>query len=185
MKSSLRLTLQIIVVVFALFFLLPVFLPSGYTITVSQSIKAPVSVVFNEVNNLRNRRAWSPFEQDPTVKSHFEGPVAGTGAKRFWSGKKSGKGNMEIIRSVPNKSIDTEMDFGTPGTTKSHWTFEQEEDRTRVTWQMHIGGLRYPLGKWLGLFLKKSIKQILSSGLDALKIVSEEKAAKSGTGKKQ
>jgi len=184
MKASLRLTIQIIVVVFALFFLIPVFFPSEYTITVNQTINAPIALVFNQVNNLRNRKSWSPFEQDPTLKSRFEGPVAGTGAKRFWTGKKSGKGSMEIVRSVPNTSIDTEMNFGTPGTTKSHWTFEKEDGRTLVTWQLHIDGLQYPLGKWLGLFLKKSIKQILSSGLDALKIVSEEKAGKSPQGKK-
>jgi len=183
MKSSLRLTIQIIVVIFILFFLVPVFLPSGYTITVKQTIHAPVSVVFNEVNNLKNRKYWSPFEQDATLKSRFEGPVAGTGAKRFWSGKKAGKGSMEIVRSVPGKSIDIEMDFGTPGTTKSHWRFKPDGNHTRVTWQLHIDGLQYPLGKWLGLFLKKSIRQILSSGLDALKTVSEEKAGKSPKGK--
>jgi len=72
------------------------------------------------------------------------------------------------------------MDFGTPGTTKNHWTFEKKDGRTLVTWQLHIEGLQYPLGKWLGLFLKKSIKQVLSSGLDALKIVSEEKGGKTG-----
>lgn len=184
MKSSLRLTLQVIVVVFALFFLVPVFLPSGYTITVKENINAPVSLVFNQVNNLRNRKAWSPFEQDPTLKNHFEGPAAGAGAKRIWTGMKSGKGSMEIVHSVPYKSIDTETDFGTPGTTKSHWVFQQEGNLTKVTWQMHIGGLQYPFGKWLGLFLKKSIKQILSTGLDALKIVSEEKAGKQTQDKK-
>lgn len=178
MKSSLRLTIQLIVVVFILFFLVPVFLPSSYTITVSRVVKAPVAVVFEQVNNLKNRKAWSPFEQDPTLKSHFEGPVAGTGAKRFWSGKKSGKGSLEIVRSVPGKSIDIVMDFGTPGNTKSHWTFVKEGNHTKVTWQFHIAGLQYPFGKWLGLFLRKSVKQILSSGMDALRVVSEKKAEK-------
>ncbi len=178
MKASLRLTLQIIFVVFILFFLIPLFLPSTYTITADRIINAPDSVVFNLVNNLRTRKQWSPFMQDFTMKNTFSGPAEGVGAKRSWHSKKSGSGNIEIVQSVPYKVIKTNMDFGAPGTATGYWTFKPYEEGTKVSWQLHFSGLQYPFGKWLGLFLKKSIRQILESGLDALKIVAEDDSAR-------
>ena len=176
MKAPLRLTLKIILVVFAFFFLIPLFLPSAYTITADKEINAPDSVVFNLVNNLRNRKKWSPFMQDATLKNTFSGPEEGSGAKRSWKSKKSGTGSIEIVQSVPNKSIKTNMSFGTPGTATGYWSFAPAERGTKVTWKLHFSGLRYPFGKWLGLFLRKSIHQILETGLDELQYVSEEEA---------
>jgi ribosome-associated toxin RatA of RatAB toxin-antitoxin module len=182
MKSSLRLTVQSVIVIFALFFIIPLFIPSSFTITVSRDIHAPASRVFGLVNNLRNRKAWSPFEQDSTLKIRYQGPAAGTGAQSFRSSKKSGKGSIKIIRSVTDKTIDTRLNFDTPETITGHWKFTSPKNGyTRVTWQLTIKGLHYPLGRWLGLFLKKSVRQILSEGLDALKIISEKKPEKSST----
>jgi hypothetical protein len=175
MKSSLRLTLQIIMVIFGLFFLIPVFLPSAYTVTATKEIHAPAAVIFHKINHLKTRKTWSPFEQDPTMKIRYEGPQEGVGAKSIWKSQRSGNGTLEITQATPYRSLKTVMNFSAPGKVTGEWTLTTEEDHTKVSWKLHIKGLQYPFGKWVGILLRKSMKQILESGLDALKIVSEKK----------
>ena len=176
MKDSLRLTLQIMAGIFAIFFTVPVFLPSGYTITATTEIKAPPKIVFNEVNVLRNWKIWSQFEQDSTMVNHYEGPAAGVKAKRTWTSQHTGNGSIEITRSVPYRFIETKTDFGAPGKATGRWIFSNTNGNTQVSWELHISGLQYPFGKWLGIILKKSMKPVLEKGLEALKTTVEEKS---------
>ncbi len=174
MKASLRLTLQIIAVITLILFIVPLFLPSGFTVTSSLDIKAPQKIIFNEVNTLKNQEKWSPFEQDTTLINRYEGPVSGTGAKRSWTSLHSGSGTQEIIGSEPFHRIKTAINFGAPGRAFETWQFVPAGDLTHVKWSLDIDRLQYPFGKWLGLLMRKSLKQIMAKGLDRLKTVSLE-----------
>ncbi len=41
----------------------------------------------------------------------YEGPEAGVGAKRIWSGKESGEGSMTIVKSEPYTLIQNKLEF--------------------------------------------------------------------------
>ncbi len=174
MKASLRLTLIIIAVISFFFLVIAVFLPGDITVEASTEITASPEVVFNEVNVLKNWEYWSPFEDDSTMINNYEGPDSGVGAKRIWTSKHMGSGNMIITRSIPYRFIDTKLIFGAPGTAEGRWTFTGKQGKTQVRWQLHILKLRYPFGKWLGLIMNKMMKPVLKKGLRNLKITAEK-----------
>ncbi len=174
MKASLRLTILIIAGIIILLLVIPVFLPDDVTIEASTEIKASPKVVYNEVNVLRNWKKWSPFETDSTMANKYEGPAAGIGAKRSWTSKHNGNGNIMITRSEPYHLIETKMNFGAPGAAEGRWTFSNEQGKTQVRWQLHIQKLQYPFGRWLGLLLKKMMMPVLEDGLSKLKSVTEK-----------
>lgn len=185
MKASLRLTLLIITSIIVIFMAIPVFLTGDITIEASTEINASPEIVYNEVNVLRNWKQWSPFETDSTMVNKYEGPEAGTGARRSWTSKHNGNGKIMIMKSEPDSLIETKMDFGEPGTAVGRWTFSNDQGKTRVRWQLQIQKLQYPFGRWLGLMLKKMMTPVLENGLSKLKLVIEKQKPVSDTLRKK
>lgn len=106
----------------------------------STVIPAAPAHVFEQVNNLQNWNAWSPWARmDPNAKSTFEGPQEGVGAVMGWAGNKNvGEGKMTIIESRPNALVRFRLDFYKPfkGTNQAEFTFRPEGSGTHVTWSM-------------------------------------------------
>jgi len=177
MKASLRLTLLIIGAIILIFMIIPVFLPGDVTVEATTEIEASPEIVFNEVNVLRNWKAWSPFEDDSTMIDKYDGPDKGVGARRTWTSRHMGNGSIIITKSVPWQLIKTKLDFGAPGAAEGRWTFTSEHGETQVKWQLHILRLQYPFGKWLGLTLTKMMTPVLEKGLNSLKIITEKQKA--------
>ncbi len=175
MKASLRLTLIIIGAIIFIIMVIPVFLPDEATVEDTTEIKASPEIVFNEVNTLRNWKSWSPFEDDSTMIDKYSGPDKGVGAKRTWTSRHLGNGNMVITKSVPGQLIETKLDFGAPGAAEGRWTFTSKHGETQVEWQLHILRLQYPFGKWLGLIMNKMMTPVLEKGLHDLKTKIEKK----------
>ncbi len=177
MKASLRLTLLIISAIIIFIMVIPIFLPGDVTVEVTTGIKASPETVFNEVNVLRNWKSWSPFEEDSTMVDKYSGADKGVGARRTWTSRHMGNGNMVITKSVPWRLIETKLDFGTPGAAEGTWTFTNKHGNTQVKWQLHILRLQYPFGKWLGLIMDKMTTPVLEKGLNNLKIIIEKQKA--------
>jgi len=177
MKASLRFTLIIIGAIIILVMAIPVFLPGDVTVEATTEIKASPEIVFNEVNVLRNWKSWSPFEDDSTMIDKYAGSGKGVGAKRTWTSRHLGNGNIVITKSVPGQLIRTKLDYGAPGAAEGRWTFTDDHGKTRVTWQLHILRLQYPFGKWLGLIMDKMMVPVLEKGLNNLKIKIEKRKA--------
>lgn len=169
MKASIRLTLIIIGAIILLVMAVPVFLPGDVTVEATTEIKASPETVFNQVNMLRNWKEWSPFEDDSTMIDKYSGPDKGVGAKRKWTSRHLGNGNMAIAKSVPWRLIETKLDYGAPGAAEGRWTFSDKHGKTLVKWQLHILRLQYPFGKWLGLVMDKMMTPVLEKGLYNLK----------------
>ncbi|MCB1840311.1 MAG: SRPBCC family protein [Alphaproteobacteria bacterium] len=106
----------------------------------STVIPAPAGKVFEQVNNLKNWNAWSPWARmDPNAKNSFEGPEAGVGAVMGWAGNKNvGEGKMTIIESRPDELVKFKLEFYKPfkGTNQAEFTFRPEGSGTHVTWSM-------------------------------------------------
>ncbi|QDU30826.1 Polyketide cyclase / dehydrase and lipid transport [Anatilimnocola aggregata] len=114
--------------------------PSTYTVTRTAKMQAPPEVVFAQVNNFQNWKAWSPWEKlDPEMKRTFAGPEAGTGAKYGWNGSdKVGEGSMTITDSQPHEKILIKLEFKRPmvADCPTEFKFSPDGNGTEVAWTM-------------------------------------------------
>jgi len=111
-------------------------LDGKYNINKSHTIKAPIEVVYNEVNDFKNWENWGPwYEIDSTIIASFPENTSGIGASYTWSGK-DGNGSMKTLSLIPNKEIIQQIDFGTGTTPEVYWQFNTVDEGTIVTWGM-------------------------------------------------
>ena len=169
--KALKIIGTIVLVIVALFLIIPLFLADNVVVTHSQLIQAKPVTIFHQVNTLENWKGWSPFDDDTTMVVTYDGPKSGVGAQMLWSGKESG--SLTIIESIPYTSIKTKLDFGPNGGADGSWDFEETPEGVNVTWTTHITNLGYPLGKWFGLAMDGMLKPKLEKGLNDLKTMTE------------
>lgn len=107
-----------------------------YDVKRSHTIKAPVEVVFNEINDFKNWENWGPwYEIDSTIVASFPDLTSGVDASYSWTGD-DGNGSMKTLSIIPNKEIIQQIDFGTGTTPEVYWNFNKTEVGTEVTWGM-------------------------------------------------
>ena len=173
----LNLILIAIAVITVAFVIVVVTRPADFRVTRSTAVSAPAAVVFAQVNDLRQWKAWSPWEKmDPALKRTFEGPSAGTGASYSWAGnKKVGEGRMTIMESRPNDLIRIKLEFLKPfkATHTAEFAFKADGNQTAVTWSMF--GKNNFVAKAFHLFVDfdKMIGVDFEKGLGQMKSVAE------------
>jgi len=117
-------------------------LDGKYDVQRSKIIKAPIEVIFNQVNDYKTWPSWSPWlGKDPTTELTYGEVRTGNGASYSWDSdhKDVGVGSMETIAIVANESIDQKIIFTKPWESESniYWTFKPiENGGTEVTWGM-------------------------------------------------
>lgn len=79
-------------------------------------IKAPPESIFPHINNSKKSNDWMPWgEEDPMVKMVYSGPDEGLGATSTWdSPGKMGTGKAEIVETIPNQSVKTQLTYTKP-----------------------------------------------------------------------
>jgi effector-binding domain-containing protein len=171
----LKILAVIILILVAVYFIVPIFLADNVVVSQSQEIKAKPETVFRQVNSLENWVNWSPFEADSTMVSTFTGPERGLGAKREWSGTQAGDGSMEIVLSEPYNYIRTNIQFGPgQGGGEGSWVFTPTDEGVDVSWSIHLTDLSYPNARWMGLMMKPILEPMIKQGLNDLKEVAEQ-----------
>ncbi|ALE75342.1 MULTISPECIES: SRPBCC family protein [unclassified Pseudonocardia] len=115
---------------------------SSYTVQRRVVVGAPAERVHRLVADLREWRAWSPWEGlDPALEREYSGPEQGVGARYAWSGnRKAGRGTMEVT-GVADDRIDILVTFEKPFRSTSTSTFllaptGDGAGATDVTWRM-------------------------------------------------
>src|SRR6185503_15757600 len=90
--------------------------PDSFHVIRWVAIKAPPEKVFALVDDFRNWRSWSPWEElDPEMKRTYSGVQSGRGAVYEWAGNgKVGSGRMEILESVAPRKVKIKLDFTQP-----------------------------------------------------------------------
>jgi hypothetical protein len=136
----------ILILVFGFIGLLCAFLvtvtqmPADFRIERSIVIAAPPRVVFDQVNNFRKWEAWSPWaKMDPSMKTVFEGAESGVGAVSAWDGNREvGAGKMTLTESRAFEWLAIRLEFTRPmaATNRVEFSFQPENDKTKVTWAM-------------------------------------------------
>ena len=176
-----KITLIGIAVVIALFVVAVAMRPSKFRIVRSATIAAPPETLFEQVNDFRKWRGWSPWEKkDPALKRSYEGPSAGPGAVYSWVGNKDvGEGRMTLTDSQPDQFVRIKLEFLKPfaATHTAEFSFEPRGDATLVTWAM--AGENNFICKAFCLFMDmdKMVGRDFEAGLAAMKTVAASSAA--------
>jgi effector-binding domain-containing protein len=164
---------MIILLIAVIVIVVPYFLSNSASTTASIEINAKPQVVFRQVNNYKNWKSWSPFEEDKTMVDTYSGPEQGVGAARSWVGEETGTGSMTIIESDPYLYIRNNIVFGPEGSGGvDSWNFGAKDEGTKVSWTIHILNLGY-FQRWFGLMINFTLKPIMEKGLSNLKKYAE------------
>jgi uncharacterized protein YndB with AHSA1/START domain len=158
---------------FILLLVIGFLLPSERTVSVTEEINAPISLVFDQVNDLRNWEKWSPWKElDPLMEMSYSNPPAGKGAFYKWKSNhpQVGSGKMTLSEVVPNQKIVTVMDFEDWDSGSAEFTFKEENRKTEVTWSMDLHLGRNPVSKYMGLFIVGGLRGMFDRGLESMKI---------------
>ncbi|MBR1200202.1 SRPBCC family protein [Bradyrhizobium sp. AUGA SZCCT0240] len=152
--------------------------PDTFQVQRAISIKAPADRIFPLINDFRQWRSWSPYEdRDPALKRTYGGADSGKGAVYAWDGNKNvGSGRMEILEtSVPSRIL-IKLDFFKPfeGHNTAEFTMLPQGDATRLTWTMT--GPAVFLSKVMQVFmnLDRMIGRDFETGLANLKKLTEK-----------
>ncbi|WP_139981704.1 SRPBCC family protein [Nocardioides litoris] len=146
----------------------------SYRVSRSTTIAADPALVHRLVHDLREWRAWSPWEGlDPDLQRTYAGPPAGVGARYEWSGnRRAGRGSMEVVGSTPEK-VEVRLVFDKPFRSTSDVTFDLRPAglATDVTWTMTgeqrglagLVGRVVPMEKLLGKDFERGLAQLKSA----------------------
>lgn len=115
--------------------------PNSFRVERSIDINAPAEKIFPVLNDLRQQRHWSPWDQkDPAMKRTYSGAETGVGSKYAWDGNKNiGTGSQEITATNPNSKIDINIDFSRPFEVhnKIEFVLHPAGNATNVSWAIH------------------------------------------------
>ena len=159
MKILKKITIALLII-FGLYLIISLFLPSSIKIERTATINASASVVFEQINTLKNWKSWSYWDNiDTTMISIYTGAESGLTAKHSWESKDEnvGKGSLTIIESKPDSLIVTELAFDGMGTSIGGWKIKDTIGGVIVTTYMNIEmgllGRIFPglmMESWLG-----------------------------------
>jgi len=166
----------IILILAVVLFVVSLFLPSKISIEAEVTVKAPVSVVFEQVNNFQNWSKWDPWnEKDSSMVIKLEGSEKGVGAIMSWTSDNEGNGSMEIKELVPNESIVMALTL-LPSTEEHEnlWSFTETEEGTGVKWSFNLDLGLNPMAKYyFALSGKKTMDEYFERGLNNMKDIAE------------
>lgn len=134
--------------------------PNSFEVTRTKTIKAPQSVVYNNVIDFKNWESWSSWiEEKPETVITLPEKTEGIGGSYSWEDK-DGTGTMTTLDTKINSSITQDMQFGTFPKSDVKWEFKPNDDgSTEVTWT--ISGKDLPFDfKMFSAFMGGMEKQI-------------------------
>ena len=176
MRLLKRLALAVLLLA-ALAVLVSFFLPQQVFVARAALIETSADRIFPFVNNLKKFNEWSPWAAiDPKTQFVFSGPEQGVGAKMQWTSQNPnvGSGRQEIVESVRDRSVKTELDFGDEGRAMASFKLEPKRDGTQVVWGFETDLGNNPLMRWMGLLFDRWIGAEYEKGLLRLKAVAEK-----------
>lgn len=155
--------------------------PGTFHVERSTTISAPPEVVFAQIDDFHEWRAWSPWEHiDPELARTYDGPQAGVGASYSWSSKndKVGKGRMTILESKKPSVVRIELAFLEPftATNTATFTITPAGQGTEVRWAMDGSNNFAAKAMLLVMDMDKLVGGDFEKGLASMKAAAEAKA---------
>lgn len=161
----------VIIIVGGLFLIIPLFLPATFKVQRILQINTAPNVVYQKVLDFNARQQWDPWlEKDPAADVKVRTTPDNIGSVLRWDGEKIGTGEITLREKVDNRALYMRVEFTSPYTTtvKSYWKFEPADKGTRVTWTIS-GPLSYPLGRYHGLLIDRTLGSACENGLKRLR----------------
>jgi len=149
----------VLLILIALPFIVAIFIPRSYTVSVSETINQPKQVVFDYIRLLDNQKKYSIWVMaDPELKPEITGIDGTVGAVQRWNSKKEevGEGEQEIT-SLTTDRMDLDLRFKRPfkGTAKAAHLFKSvSENQTLITSEFYSNNA-YPMNLPSYLFGRK------------------------------
>lgn len=164
---------------FAMFFIVALFFPHAYRIERNTVVNLPVSTTYGYLNNIRNWKDWSPWNEDldSTMVSFYSVNPVGSGATQYFRGDLVGIGRFRITESNPNERIRYHLSIN-DGTMQSSATFQFRPvgGKTELIW-VDEGDVGYnPLFRYLLPSKIKDTEKAFEEGLVAIKKAAETHA---------
>ncbi len=148
------------------------FLPSKIEMQRSITIERSSEKIYTVINSLKNFNNWSPWvEKDSKANYTYSGPDVGVGSKMTWEGNSQvGKGSQEILESVANEVVITELYFGkSQQPAKATLSLISEQNKTKVTWKFESDAGGDILARYFGLAIEDLLAPDYEKGLANLK----------------
>lgn len=165
-------------ILIAILMIVPLFLPSDYSVMRSKDFVQSDSLIYSLVGDFNEFVKWSPWqERDPGATVTITGVPFTVGYKYEWKGDPdlSGSGYMEVTAVEPGKKITMNLVFNEPmqSTALNVWEFEKTPDGSRMFWTTS-GELDY-FGRYFGLMMDGMLGADFEHGLSTLKKYAETK----------
>lgn len=143
----------------------------------SDVIQASKERIFPFISDLRLGGQWSPYEQmDPKMKKTYLGEDGQVGSKMVFESKAGGSGSIELLKIVPNESVELRllMTSPIPADHIVEYKLTPEGQGTRFTWTMSGDGGFF--GKLMNVFIdcEKMVGGQFSQGIANLKSLMEK-----------
>ena len=157
-----------------LFFLaiIPLFLPKKMKLEAEKEFNFPIQPLFDECNNLKKFTQWSEWaKKDSTIEMEFFPPYIGKGALYKWKGKSKevGEGQMQIIESINNSSINYELEFKN-WDKKSNVKIQFDsisKNKSKLSWYFEGSESPY-FFRYFNLFFKTRLQKDINKSLENL-----------------
>lgn len=152
-------------------------LPSDFKITRELKINASPDTLFPYINNSKLSNDWMPWKKsDPDAEMVYSGPTDGLGAKTSWDSRgRMGKGEAEVIESVPQKSVKTQLTYTRPMNMAqiAEISLHPASDGTVVRWT--VSGQNSFMGRVFCIFMNmdKMVGSQFEEGLKTLQQMTE------------
>ena len=86
-----------------------------FSIAAAATFNASPAKVFAVAEDLARWNEWSPFfRMEAGVTSEVSTPSSGVGAHYTWSGKRTGRGRMEVLETAPGERVVLNLEFIEP-----------------------------------------------------------------------
>jgi len=164
-----------IAIVFALFVIVGIFLPSSRHLSESVQTNRRVPIAFDMLNSLRRFTDWNPIQlHDPAAKIELSGKDEGVGAKVSYQSSVRGVGNgsWTIAESEPNKRVRYAIVTESPGSNKrSEFTLQpvgRNARNTQITQTYDVDYGFNPIARYAGLYVSTSVGEDIKLGLGRL-----------------
>lgn len=162
----------VVIVLIALFLIIPLFVPNEYKVEKSIEINKERSEVHNFMKYFSNFDKWSPWsEMDPDMKVEISGDDGTVGAQYYWKGNDDvGEGKMTIT-SIRDSEIKIDLQFMEPFEAESPTVYKlkDSENGTEVSWYME-GEMSYPWNIFMLMMdMEEAIGKDFDNGLTKLK----------------
>jgi hypothetical protein len=171
-----------IVILIALPFVIALFIPRTYTVSVSETINRPKQVVFDYVRMLDNQKQYSVWVMaDPNLNPVITGTDGTVGVIQKWNSKMDevGEGEQEITALTPDR-MDLEIRFKRPfeSTARGADIFKSiSENQTLLTVEFYSKE-SYPMNLPSYIFGRNMVKRDQAKNLQNIKRILEQEQIK-------